>query len=155
MDFLGRICSQGGVVKSKIDFAASAGVISLDTGEELNLHHLDVAVRHVFEASVGVLNIELILDAQAMNDFVDALAQRGFGLSGNVSEGNNTKIRMRKALRSSGDGRAAFNPEITVTPTPIPPSDVENQAVAEIMSRYSDAEVNARIQRLPRKPEAA
>ncbi len=119
----------------KIDYAARVGVITLDKGEDLDVQHLDIAVRHVDDDPAGIWNVELILEPRAMNHHVDALRDRRFEIAGNLSVGNVTFIRMRKFLRRSSDGWAAFTNPLAMTPTPIPPSDTERRAVEEMLRR--------------------
>jgi hypothetical protein len=91
-----------------IDYPAMCATVTLTAGEEFDFARLDLAVHQVAIDPVGIWNCDLLLPGRIMHQHAQGLEKLGFIVAGSVSADTNTSIKMRKSLRRSGDGHAAF-----------------------------------------------
>jgi hypothetical protein len=137
----------------KKDAPAKLATVTLDREEELHLAGLDVMIQNVMLDPVGYWSVELVLEPRAMNNHVDALAKRGFVISGNVSIDNVMFMRLKKRLSSPSFADTPrsvfFNPDLATPAPTLAPSKEESQARSALSASleifYSESASNARL----------
>ncbi len=136
----------------KVSYTEMRATATLAPNEELSLSLLERVVREVSLDPAGLWNVEVIISASMMNEHAEGLAALGFVNAGNLSDGNNTKIIMRKKLQQSGDGHAA-----AFDATRLPPTYLELQARQELAGKldteFGTDAVASRVSAIERQVE--
>lgn len=134
----------------KKDYCAMVAEVTLEKDEELDFVGLDAAVNHVAEDMAGFWSVTLVLDARAMNRSIEALQSRAFSISGTEYIDGRILVRMKKNLRSSGDGGGwPSDPNLAVTanhPGQTREEIAAHETTREIISRdFSDDAVARKV----------
>jgi hypothetical protein len=122
----------------KVSYTEMRATATLAPNEELSLSLLERVVREVLIDPAGIWSVEVILSASMMNEHAEGLAALGFTNAGNLNEGNNTKIIMRKNLRQSSDGHAAAFDATRLAPTHLELT-ARRELSSKLDSHYSES----------------
>jgi hypothetical protein len=113
---------------------------TLPDGERLDIRSVEDAVT-VAKTDVAVWNLTLVISPVEWTANRIHLASLGFHIAGTTSTGTETGIRLRKAIRTSGDGGGTYEicDEDLAVPAPIlPPTATEVGAVAEFVRNHPE-----------------
>jgi hypothetical protein len=83
---------------------------------------------------VSILVLEVWVPSDRYKTEFSMMSRLGFVIGGTATRADNIFVKFRLPLRSAGDGQPAS--QLAVMATPIPPSGVEQAAVAEMQRRY-------------------
>ena len=122
----------------------STMTLELEAGEELQRHVLQAAVtRAVTDPNMWAVYL-IILPAVA-NANKDLLLECGFLYSGNLSRGNETFLRCKRHIRTSGE---AGGSNLAVAQPTLSPTDMERHAIERMRQEMSKPVDEARLRAL-------